>query len=333
MTPSLTTWKSSRRSDINSLNASNVISLSTSSSRNYTISAQSTENLEFTYSPYLTLQQRLDLKLNTFDLPQQPLVHTKLPESSLAVPNVVRPHIAISSRPLIKVIGVITYVLPLNLGYRCVTSATISRMQSSRKLTVRVVRQSYQPGVASKISQRYVLFTLAHHVVYDDESFENGLPGSSVLGQVKPPSHPDRRHHRHHHWCHVESYRPRVISQSVVDSSKHLSDSGLASMRRNENVLDIFRLRCRKFMFGGPLRSYRTFLAPLLPLRSSRQSTKTDLHRLLKRARHLCRRLEVPPPSQVVYPPQYALTPQMSTVGFGGDGGSCCLSGAGAGWR
>lgn len=75
--------------------------------------------------PYLTLQQRLYLKLNAFDLPQQPLIHTELPQSTFAVPNIVRPHIAVGSRPFVEVIRVIAYVLPLNLGYRCVKSVAI----------------------------------------------------------------------------------------------------------------------------------------------------------------------------------------------------------------
>jgi len=81
--------------------------------------------MELMHFPYLTLQQRLDLKLNAFDLSQQPFVHTELPESTFAVPNKVCMHIAVGPCPLVEVIGVIAYVLPLDLGYRRVTSVAI----------------------------------------------------------------------------------------------------------------------------------------------------------------------------------------------------------------
>src|SRR5688500_4381449 len=118
MTPSLTTWKRTRRSDTRRRKARRVISLSTSSSRNCPPSA--TRSIERKgWATYCTLQQCPDLCLYTLYLPQQPFLDAQLPQPPFPAADIVCSNLAVRPCPLCQVEAVVPDIPALRL--RCPT--------------------------------------------------------------------------------------------------------------------------------------------------------------------------------------------------------------------
>jgi hypothetical protein len=78
--------------------------------------------------------------------------------------------------------------------------------------TIGEVADCNLPWIVCEVSQGHIGFALSNHEMDDDQALEDNGPGR--------------------------------VSKSILKSSKDLGDSGLASMSRNENVLDIFGLWC-----------------------------------------------------------------------------------------
>ena len=115
-------------------------------------------------------------------------------------------------------------------------------------------------------------------------------PPMRVLGQVlKRDLGLALPYHQMHDDQALEDNGPRRVAQAVRQRAEDLGDAGLARMRRDEDVLDIFRLGCRELYTHQPsVSSWGGFLRKKQAVENGRTHLDLgpSLHRLLKGARH-----------------------------------------------